>query len=123
MGREGLRVTTELNIKPAAGAVAAEAPRKGRSGSETRKRTERMTLRLLPQEQQVVQLVADEFGMPSIQALIVDALQPLMSPDALAALSADRMVVRALAEERGLTHAQALILHALASTSPSKAAS
>lgn len=105
----------KTDVGSAGAADPTTAPRKSRSGSETRQRTERMTLRLLPQEHQVAQSVADEFGMPSVQALIVDVLQPLMSPGALATLAADRSALKALAAERGLSDAQALILHALGS--------
>jgi hypothetical protein len=76
-----------------------------------------MTLRLLPQEQEVAEVVAAEFDMPSVQALIVDACQPLMSPGALAALAADRSALQALADEHGISEVQALLLLAL--TSPS----
>ncbi|MDT5170391.1 MAG: hypothetical protein QOD02_3726, partial [Mycobacterium sp.] len=75
-----------------------------------------MTLRLLPQERDVAQVVADGFGMPSIQALIIDACQPLMSPGALAALAADRESLQALAQQHGISEVQALLLQALTST-------
>ena len=78
-------MTTGLDTRPT-NVVEDAAPRKSRSGTETRRRSKHMTLRLLPQEKDVAQVVADEFDMPSIQALIIDACQPLMSPGALAAL-------------------------------------
>ena len=77
-------MTTGLDTRPT-NVVEDAAPRKSRSGTETRRRSKHMTLRLLPQEEVVAQVVADEFDMPSIQALIIDACQPLMSPGALAA--------------------------------------
>jgi hypothetical protein len=72
-------MTTGLDTRPT-NVVEDAAPRKSRSGTETRRRSKHMTLRLLPQEEVVAQVVADEFDMPSIQALIIDACQPLMSP-------------------------------------------
>lgn len=108
-------MTTELDTRPAD--ISDDAPRKSRRGTETRKRTERMTLRLLPAEQEVAEFVAAEFDMPSVQAMIVDACQPLMSPGALSALAADRGALHALADEHGISEVQALLLLAL--TSPS----
>lgn len=93
-------------------------PRKSRRGTETRQRTERMTLRLLPQERQVADFIAEEFGMSSVQALILDAIQPLMSQEAVTVLRDSPDALRAYAEQRGLTSAQALILHALESSVP-----
>ena len=75
-------MTTGLDTRPT-NVVEDAAPRKSRSGTETRRRSKHMTLRLLPQEKVVAQVVADEFDKPSIQALIIDACQPLMSPGAL----------------------------------------
>lgn len=107
-------MATELDIRPVDDDAA---PRKSRRGSETRKRTERMTLRLLPQEQEVAEVVAAEFDMPSVQALIVDACRPLMCPGALEALAADRDILQALAKEHGISEVQALLLRAM--TAPS----
>ena len=107
-------MTTGLDTRPT-NVVEDAAPRKSRSGTETRRRSEHMTLRLLPQEKDVAQVVADEFDMPSIQALIVDACQPLMSPGALAALAVDRESLQALAKQHGISEVQALLLQALTS--------
>jgi hypothetical protein len=115
--REETSMTTGLDTRPT-DVVDDAAPRKSRSGTETRKRSEHMTLRLLPQERTVAQVVADEFDMPSIQALIVDACQPLMSPGALSALTADRESLQALAQQHGISEVQALLLQAL--TSPAE---
>ena len=112
--REETSMTTGLDTRPT-NVVDDAAPRKSRSGTETRRRSEHMTLRLLPQERTVAQVVADEFDMPSIQALIVDACQPLMSPGALAALAADRESLQALAQQHGISEVQALLLQALTS--------
>jgi hypothetical protein len=112
--REETSMTTGLDTRPT-NVVEDAAPRKSRSGTETRRRSEHMTLRLLPQEKDVAQVVADEFDMPSIQALIVDACQPLMSPGALAALAVDRESLQALAKQHGISEVQALLLQALTS--------
>lgn len=98
--------------------LADSAPRKNRSGTETRRRSAHMTLRLLPQEKDVAQVIAAEFDMPSIQALIVDACQPLMSPGALAALLADRESLQGFAEQYGISEVQALLVRALTSPAP-----
>jgi hypothetical protein len=112
--REEASMTTGLDNRPT-NVVEDAAPRKSRSGTETRRRSEHMTLRLLPQEKDVAQVVADGFGMPSIQALIVEACQPLMSPGALAALALDRDSLQALAQQHGISEVQALLLQALTS--------
>ena len=104
-------MTTGLDTRPT-NVVEDAAPRKSRSGTETRRRSEHMTLRLLPQEKDVAQVVADEFDMPSIQALIIDACQPLMSPGALAALAVDRESLQALAKQHGISEVGALLLPA-----------
>lgn len=57
----------------------AGVPARSRSGSETRRRTERLTLRLLPNEHERLQSLADERGLTSVQALILDALQPMIA--------------------------------------------
>jgi hypothetical protein len=77
-----------------------------------------MTLRLLPQEQEVAEAVASQFDMKSVQALIVDVCQPLMSPGALDALAADRDALLDLARAHGISEAQALLLRALTSSAP-----
>jgi hypothetical protein len=110
--RRGTPVTAQLDFTPDVD-LEGTPPRKSRRGSETRQRTERMTLRLLPKEQQVAQALADQFDKSSVQALLLDALQPLMTEGALALLAADPQALRDLADERGLTPAQALILRAL----------
>jgi len=110
----GNSMTTGLDARPT-NVVEDAAPRKSRSGTETRRRSKHMTLRLLPQEKDVAQVVADEFDMPSIQALIIDACQPLMSPGALAALAVDRESLQALAKQHGISEVQALLLQALTS--------
>jgi len=107
-------MTTGLDARPT-NVVEDAAPRKSRSGTETRRRSKHMTLRLLPQEEVVAQVVADEFDKPSIQALIIDACQPLMSPGALAALAVDRESLQALAKQHGISEVQALLLQALTS--------
>ena len=105
-------MTTGLDTRPT-NVVEDAAPRKSRSGTETRRRSKHMTLRLLPQEKDVAQVVADEFDKPSIQALIIDACQPLMSPGALR--SVDRESLQALAQQHGISEVQALLLQALTS--------
>lgn len=115
-------MTAELDL-PLEVAIAATPARKIRRGTETRQRTERYTLRLLPSEQQVAEALAGEFEKSSVQALLLDALQPLMTPEALALLAADPQALQDLAEQRGLTKAQALILRALEGASTSAKAS
>jgi hypothetical protein len=117
--KEEANMTTGLDAKPA-NVVDDAAPRKSRRGTETRRRTKHMTLRLLPQEQQVAEVVAAEFDMKSVQALIVEACQPLMSPGALAAIATDREALHALAQQHGISEVQALLLRAL--TSPTEPA-
>ena len=48
---------------------------KRRSGTETRQRTEKLNLRLLPSEQRALQLAA-QAGHRSVQAWILDAIGP-----------------------------------------------
>lgn len=57
--------------------TTAEARRKRRSGSESRQRTDALTLRLLPGEAAELALLAKQHGHPSRQALIRDALRRL----------------------------------------------
>jgi hypothetical protein len=49
---------------------------KRRSGSETRQRTEKLNLRLLPSEQRALRALADQAGHRSVQAWIMEALGP-----------------------------------------------
>ena len=53
--------------------------KRGRSGSETRQRTDTVTLRLLPAEGAALSILAKKHGHASRQALILAALQPLIS--------------------------------------------
>ncbi|MCH9737051.1 MAG: hypothetical protein K0U78_21280 [Actinomycetia bacterium] len=109
-------MTSGLDTRPTE--VGADlAPRKSRRGTETRRRSERLNLSLLPTEKNAAKDVADEFDMPSIQALIVDACQPLMSAGVVGTLAADRESLQALAEQHGISEVQALLVRAL--TSPS----
>ncbi|CAN3131874.1 hypothetical protein ACNUDN_29470 [Mycobacterium sp. smrl_JER01] len=111
-------MTTTLDTAP--GEVAADVPstrqQKTRRGTETRKRSAQMALRLLPREADVAAAVAAGFNKKSVQELIVEACQPLMSPEALVTLAEDRESVRALAREHGISEVQALLLRALTST-------
>ncbi len=50
-----------------------------RRGSETRRRTDTVTLRLLPTEGAVLSMLAKEQGHASRQALIRTALEPLFA--------------------------------------------
>jgi hypothetical protein len=52
---------------------------KRRSGSETRRRTDRLNLRLLPAEGDALRALAKEHGYGSVQALILEALRPLFA--------------------------------------------
>ena len=90
-------------------------PRKNRSGTETRRRSEPVNLRLLPREKGVAQVITEEFDLRSIQALFVDACQPLMSPGAIAALAGDRGSLQGLMQQYGISEVQALLVHVLTS--------
>lgn len=46
------------------------------SGSETRQRTERLNLRLLPSEQEALRVLADQAGHRTLQAWILEAIGP-----------------------------------------------
>jgi hypothetical protein len=116
-------MTTALDASSADLVVDTNGARKSRRGTETRRRSKHMTLRLLPQEQEVAAVVAAEFDLPSVQALIVDACQPLMSPGALESLAADRDALQALAQQHGISEVQALLLRALTSSAVAGAAS
>jgi len=60
--------------------TAETAVTKGRrSGSERRRRTNTVNLRLLPSEALVLRALAEQQGHPSVQALIVDVLRPLLA--------------------------------------------
>ena len=52
-----------------------EAQRR-RSGSETRRRTARLDLRLLPSEEQALRVLADQSGHRSVQSWILEAIRP-----------------------------------------------
>ena len=54
-----------------------------RSGSEIRRRTDSVVLRLLPIEGAVLRAIARDRGHRSVQALILQALQPLLTDLAL----------------------------------------
>lgn len=47
-----------------------------KSGSETRRRTEILTLRLLPSEQAVLRTLADQGSHRSVQACILELIKP-----------------------------------------------
>lgn len=49
---------------------------KRRSGSETRQRTEKLNLRLLPSEQRALRALADQAGHRSVQAWILATIGP-----------------------------------------------
>jgi hypothetical protein len=50
-----------------------------RSGSETRQRTARLDLRLLPSEQRALRVLADQGGHRSVQSWILEALRPQLN--------------------------------------------
>ncbi|MCT7362876.1 hypothetical protein [Mycolicibacterium llatzerense] len=50
-----------------------------RSGSETRQRTDTVSLRLLPAEGAALSLLAEKHGHASRQALILATLEPLIA--------------------------------------------
>ena len=49
---------------------------KRRSGTETRQRTEKLNLRLLPSEQRALRALAKQSGHRSVQAWILEAIGP-----------------------------------------------
>lgn len=49
---------------------------KRRSGTETRQRTERLNLRLLPSEQRALRALAEQAGHRSVQAWILETIGP-----------------------------------------------
>lgn len=102
-------MATDLDVTSTTGAIGASRP-KSRRGSEKRQRTAHMTLRLLPQQRQVAAVMKDQLKMPSIQAMFVDACEPLMSAGTLEEFAADRQRLEAVAEEHGITPVQALLL-------------
>lgn len=53
--------------------------KKGRRGSETRQRTDQVTLRLLPDEGAALSSLAKQHGHASRQSFIRAALQPLIA--------------------------------------------
>lgn len=55
------------------------SPKKRRRGSETRQRTDTLTLRLLPAEGAALRMLAEQHGHASRQALILAELQPLIA--------------------------------------------
>ena len=67
-------MTSVLEREVAAPAQVSDvqAKRKSRRGTETRQRTERRTLRLLPAESVVAEALVEEFDTKSVQALIVE---------------------------------------------------
>jgi hypothetical protein len=62
----------------------AAATKRRRSGSERRQRTDTVSLRLLPSEAMVLRAIAEQQGHPSVQALIVDLLKPVLANDGAA---------------------------------------
>lgn len=104
-------MSTALETAPRAADVAGRIKKK--SGSETRQRSERMILCLLPAEQQAASAIARQYDKRNIQAMLIDACGPLMSGETLEELAADRQHVRAVAAEHGISEVQALLLLAL----------
>lgn len=107
-------MSTALKTAPIAADTADCAPKKKKaSGSNTRQRSERMILSLLPAEQQAASAIARQYDKRNIQSMLIDACGPLMSRDTLEELAADRQHVRAVADEHGISEVQALLLLAL----------
>jgi len=77
-------VTVELETDPQAAPKAA----KSRSGTETRQRTERFNLRLLPDERRAAEALAKQRGYSSVQAWVLSEIQPALH-EALEHLSID----------------------------------
>lgn len=106
-------MSTALEMTPTQADSNAARPKKNCRGSETRQRSARMILSLLPTEKKVADVIARQYDKPSIQAMLIDACGPLMSSDTLEALAADRQHVRDVADEHGISEVQALLLLAL----------
>lgn len=77
-------MTVELETDPQAAPKGA----KSRSGTETRQRTERFNLRLLPDERRAAEALANERGYNSVQAWVLSEIQPALH-QALERLSTD----------------------------------
>lgn len=59
------------------GSLTAQSPvTKRKSGSETRRRTENLSLRLLPSEQAAMRAAADQASYPSVQAWLLEVIRP-----------------------------------------------
>jgi predicted HicB family RNase H-like nuclease len=54
---------------------------KRRSGTETRQRTEKLNLRLLPSEQRALRALAEQTGHRSVQAWILEMIGPHLQDD------------------------------------------
>lgn len=61
--------------------------RKSRSGSETRRRSDQISLRLSPQQRQLLEAEARKRGLGSAQQLILLQLESVFSEAGLAAVS------------------------------------
>ena len=60
--------------------ATAAPPRKSRSGSNTRRRTQQVKLNLLPHEEMALQKAADESGFKgSLPAFILHKLAPVLA--------------------------------------------
>ncbi len=90
--------------------TAFDAPRKSRSGSENRRRTVHTSLRLLPQQRQAAEVVQKALKISSIQQMMVDACEPLLSAGVLEEVGADRDRLEAVANQYGISPVQALLL-------------
>jgi hypothetical protein len=114
MTRQGMDfMSTALEMTPTQAGSNTGGPKKNCRGSETRQRTARMILSLLPAEKTVAGVIARQYDKPSIQAMLIDACGPLMSNDTLEALAADRQHVQDVADKHGISEVQALLLLAL----------
>ncbi|MBU8820883.1 hypothetical protein KL864_34010 [Mycolicibacterium goodii] len=115
-----MTVALEREASTSSDSAGGRSARKRRQGSETRRRTARVALRLLPTEHGVAEALAEEFDTKSIQGFIVDALQPVFTADTLGRVAADPEALEAWARDRGLSPVQALVLQALESAGKSK---
>lgn len=106
-------MSTALEMTPTQAGSETGSVKKHVRGTETRQRSARMILSLLPAEKKVAGVIAREYDKSSIQAMLIDACGPLMSNEILEELAAGRQHVQAVAEEHGISEVQALLLLAL----------
>jgi hypothetical protein len=74
-------------MAPTKRAAAPAEERKSRSGSETRKRSDQIALRLRPEDRRLLESEARKRGLNSAQELILQQLEPVFTEARLATAS------------------------------------